>query len=132
MAPHDEWMATLPDKTEIVVPDEGNRPNLLGVAKAISVVQSRSYLGKRAVQLIAPFLKGEGAWRLLTIDFGAEARRYESEFLMCFAFVAARTDLSTTSPYFEVGFAQSETSEEEEPMFSLTVKSIVGIPFPMM
>ncbi|MGJ7512072.1 hypothetical protein [Variovorax sp. GT1P44] len=44
MAPHDEWMATLPDKTEIVVPEEGNRPNLLGVAKAISVVQSRSYL----------------------------------------------------------------------------------------
>jgi hypothetical protein len=132
MAPHDEWMATLPDKTEIVVSEEGNRPNLLGVAKAIAVVQSRSYLGKRAVQLIAPFLRSEGAWRLLTIDFGAEARRYESEFLMCFAFVAAHTDLSSTSPYFEVGFAQSEASEEDEPVFSLTVKAIVGIPFPMM
>jgi hypothetical protein len=132
MAPHDEWLATLPDKTEIVVPEEGDRPNPLSVAKAISVVQSRSYLGKRAVQLIAPFLRAEGAWRLLAIDFGAEARRYESEFLMCFAFVTANTDLSSTSPYFEVGFAQSRTSGEDEPTFSLTVKAIVGIPFPAM
>lgn len=132
MAPHDEWMATLPDKTEIVVPEDGDCPHALGVAKAISVVQSRSYLGKRAVQLIAPFLRGEGAWRLLTIDFGAEARRHESEFLMCFAFVAVNTDLSSTSPYFEVGFSPSKTSEEDEPVFSLTIKTVVGIPFPTM
>jgi hypothetical protein len=82
MAPHDEWMATLSDKTGIVVPDDGGRPNFLRVAKAISVAQSRSYLGKRAVQFIAPFIRGDGAWRLLTIDLGAEARRYESEFLI--------------------------------------------------
>jgi len=132
MAPHDEWMATLSDKTGIVVPDDGGRPNFLRVAKAISVAQSRSYLGKRAVQLIAPFIRNDGAWRLLTIDFGAEARRYESEFLMCFAFVAANTALSSTSPYFEVGFAQSKPSEEDEPAFSLTVKAIVGIPIPGM
>ena len=107
MAPLDEWMATLPDKTEIVVPDDGGRPNFLGVAKAISLAQSRSCLGKRAVQLIAPLIRGDGAWRLLSIDFGAETRRYESEFLMCFAFVAVNPVLSGTSPCFEVGFAQS-------------------------
>ena len=45
MAPHDEWMATLSDKTGIVVPDDGGRPNFLRVAKAISVAHSRSYLG---------------------------------------------------------------------------------------
>lgn len=131
MAPHWEWMATLADETEIVVPEEGDRPAALGVAKAISVVQSRPYLGKRAVLLIAPFLSGEGAWRLLTIDFGAEARRYESEFLMCFAFVAAKTHLSSSSPYFEVGFSQTTPSAADEPVFSLTVKAIAGIPFPV-
>ncbi|WP_213954752.1 MULTISPECIES: hypothetical protein [unclassified Variovorax] len=131
MAPHDEWKATLADQTEIMVPEEGDRPNPLGVAKAIAVVQSRAYLGGRAVQLIAPFLRGEGAWRLLTIDFGVEARRYESEFLMCFAFVAANTRLSSSSPYFVVGFSQSKASEEGEPVFSLTVKAIAGIPFPV-
>ncbi|WP_219216897.1 hypothetical protein [Variovorax boronicumulans] len=132
MEPHEEWMATLPDRTEIVVPEEGNRPDALGVAKAISVVQSRSYLGKRAVQLIAPFLRGEGSWRLLTIDFGAQARRYESEFLMCFAFVAAGKELLSTSPYFEVGFAQPNAADGDEPVFSLTVKTVVGIPFPVI
>lgn len=132
MAPHDEWMAILSDNTEIVVSEDGDSPDVLGVAKAVSVVQSRSYLGKRALQLIAPFLRGKGSWRLLTIDFGAEARRYESEFLMCFAFVAANTALSSTSPYFEVGFVRLKTSEEEEPLFSLTVKAIAGIPFPSM
>jgi len=131
MAPHEEWMATLPDKTEIVVPDEADRPSARDLAKAISVVQSRAYLGKRAVQLIAPFLPARGAWRLLTIDFGTEARRYESEFLMCFAFVAANTELSSASPYFEVGFSRSEVLENDEPVFGLTVKAIVGVPFPM-
>jgi hypothetical protein len=43
------------------------RPNFLGAAKAIPVAQSRSYLGKRAVQLIAPFIRCEGAWRLPAI-----------------------------------------------------------------
>lgn len=120
-APHNEWMAILPDEIEIVVSEDANRPNALGVAKAVSVVQSRSYLGKRAVQLIAPFLRAEGAWRLLTIDFGAEARRHDAEFLMCFAFVAADAELSSSCPYFEVGFSLSQVQEENEPVFSLAV-----------
>lgn len=132
MVPHEEWMATLPDKTEIVVLEEDNRPSGLGIAKAIAVVQSRSYLGKRAVQLIAPFLRGEGSWWLLTIDFGAESLRHESEFLMCFAFVAAGKELLSTSPYFEVGFAQPNEAEGGEPVFTLTVKTIIGNPLPVM
>ncbi|MBS0450047.1 MAG: hypothetical protein JSS14_01935 [Proteobacteria bacterium] len=120
-APHNEWMAILPDETEVVVSEAANRPDALGVAKAVSVVQSRSYLGKRAVQLIAPLLRAEGAWRLLTIDFGAEARRYDAEFLMCFAFVATNAELSSSSPYFEVGFSLSQVQEENEPVFCLGV-----------
>ena len=133
MAPHDEWMATLPDATEVVVDDdEEGRPDAADIEKAISVVQCRAYLGKRAVQLIAPFLPGDGKWRLLTIDFGAEARRYESEFLMCFAFVPVNSTLSRASPYFEVGFSLATGARAEDaPTFNVTVKAIVGIPFPL-
>jgi len=130
MTPHEEWMTVLADGTEVVVAARGSGPSPLGVEKAIAIVQSRSYLEKRAIQLIAPFLRDEGSWRLLTIDFGAEAHRYESEFLMCFAFVAANTTLSGTSPYFEVGFALPKQRQTEDPVFTLTVKAIVGIPFP--
>lgn len=132
MAPHDEWMATLPDTTEVVVNDQEGRPDAVDIQKAISVIQSRVYLGKRAVQLIAPFLPRDGKWRLLTIDFGAEARRYESEFLMCFAFVPVNSILSRASPYFEVGFSLATGAHAEDaPMFTVTVKAIVGIPFPL-
>ncbi|VTU15179.1 hypothetical protein SRS16CHR_01395 [Variovorax sp. SRS16] len=129
--PHEQWMTRLADDTEIVVAADGNGPSPLGIDKAIAIVQSRFYLEPRAIQLIAPFLKGRGSWRLLTIDFGVEALRHASEFLMCFAFVAANTTLCGTSPYFEVGFALPKQRPLEDPVFLLTVKTIVGIPFPM-
>lgn len=120
-APHSEWMAVLPDGTEIVVSEEADRPDALGVAKAVSVIQNRSYLGKRAMQLIATLSSIAGAWRLLTIDFGAEAQRHGAEFLMCFAFVESDADLSSSCPYFEVGFSPFPVKKENESVFSLTV-----------
>jgi hypothetical protein len=127
--PSEEWMTKLPDGTEVVVPASAGGPSPLGVEKAVAIVQSRWYLEKRAIQLIAPFRRGEGGWQLLTIDFGAEARRRDSEFLMCFAFMAANTTVSIASPYFEVGFALPERQQTEEPVFELTVKAVVGFPF---
>lgn len=119
-APYSEWMALLPDGTEVVVSEEADRPDALGVAKAVLVVQNRSHLGKRATQFIAPLSSIAGAWRLLTIDFGTEARRHGAEFLMCFAFVETDADLSSSCPYVEVGFSLFHVQKENEPVFSLT------------
>ena len=45
--PHGEWMAVLPDGTEIVVADVEAKPSSIGVKKAIAIVQGRAYLEAR-------------------------------------------------------------------------------------
>jgi len=76
----------LADSTKVVVPDVQGAPSSLALEKAVSIVQSRAYLERRALQLLVPFTKDRGDWRLVTLDFGVEAQRHECEFLMCFAF----------------------------------------------
>jgi len=46
---------------------------------------------------------------------------------MCFAFEAACSTLSITSPYAEVGFALMAPAAED-PLFILTIKTAVGFP----
>lgn len=82
-----EWVATLADRTTVVVNDWCDSPSVVGVEKAVSIVQSRAYLEHRARRLLLPFTKEAGSWRLETIDCGTEARRRGYEFLMCFALV---------------------------------------------
>lgn len=124
--PRDEWMATLADFTEVVVGDIRGGPSQVGIEKAVSIIQSRSYLERRALQLLAPFTKEDGRWQLVTLDFGAEARRHEFEFLMCFAFQIPNCELSIHSPNAEVGFALFRR-EAAEPVFILTVRTAVGL-----
>jgi hypothetical protein len=125
--PRDEWMAVLPDSTEVVVPDFRGAPNSLAIEKAVAIVQSRAYLEKRALQLLVPFTKDQGDWRLVTLDFGIEAQRHDCEFLMCFAFQVGSGELSITSPYVEVGFSLPIPTDED-PVFVLTVRTAVGFP----
>jgi len=122
-----EWVAPITQYTDVVVSDVEGAPSRVGVQKAISIVQSRSYLERRAIQLLIPLTKEPGSWRLVTIDFGAQARLHECEFLMCFAFEAACNALSITSPYAEVGFALMP-SVDQDPLFILTIKTAVGFP----
>jgi len=124
--PHDEWMAVLPDSIEIVVADVEGKPSSIGIEKAISIVQSRTYLEARARQLLSPLFKEDGEWRLVTIDFGIEAQHHDCEFLMCFAFQVAKADLAASSPYVEVGFALPVRSSIG-PMFILTIQSGIGL-----
>lgn len=121
----DEWMAVLAELTEVVVADVRGAPSPLGIEKAASVVQSRAYLERRAVQLLVPFTKDDGAWRLVTLDFGVEAQHQKCEFLMCFAFQATNNELSIASPYAEVGFALPMQTGED-PIFVLTVRRTAG------
>jgi hypothetical protein len=79
-----EWVATPADRTNVVVSDWCAAPSPLGIEKAGSIVQGRAYLEHRACGLLLPFTKEAGSWRLVTIDFGTEARRHGCEFLMCF------------------------------------------------
>lgn len=128
--PHDEWMAVLPDSTEIVVADVGGKPSSIGIEKAIAIVQSRAYLEARARQLLVPFGKENGEWRLVAIDFGIEAQHHDCEFLMCFAFQATKPNLTDTSPYVEVGFAlpvRVSVSPSFTPMFILTIQTTAGL-----
>lgn len=128
--PRDEWMAVLPDSTEIVVADVEGKPSSIGIERAISIVQSRAYLEARARQLLVPLGKGDGEWRLVAIDFGIEAQHHDCEFLMCFAFQATKADLSATSPYVEVGFAlpvRLSVSPSYSPMFILTIQAATGL-----
>lgn len=128
--PHGEWMAVLPDNTEIVVAEVNGKPCPIGIEKAIVIVQSRAYLEARARQLLVPLGKEDGEWRLVSIDFGIEAQRHDSEFLMCFAFQATKTDLADTSPYVEVGFAlpvRLSVSPSFSPMFILAIQTTVGL-----
>ncbi|MEO7128596.1 MAG: hypothetical protein ABI040_06995 [Rhodoferax sp.] len=79
------------------------------------------------MQLLLPFTKEAGNWKLVTLDFGAQAVLLECEFLMCFAFQACSGELSITSPYVEIGFALV-TSIAPDPLFVLSVKTAVGFP----
>lgn len=123
--PHDEWMAVLSDLTEIVVADAGGEPCSIGVEKAVSVLQSRTYLEARARRLLESLGRRDGEWRLVTIDFGLEAQRHDCEFLMCFAFQATKSDLVESSPYVEVGFALSMRAAVDL-MFILTIRTVAG------
>jgi hypothetical protein len=123
--PHREWVATLGDRTNVVVSDWCAAPSPLGVEKAVSIVQSRAYLEHRARLLLPLFGKQTGSWRLATIDFASAARRHRCEFLMCFAVQDTRGVLSNTSPSVEVGFALPAPGAME-PVFVLTVATVVG------
>lgn len=123
-------MSVLPDNTEIVVADVAGKPSPIGIEKAIAIVQSRAYLEARARQLLVPLGKRDGEWRMVAIDFGNEALHHDCEFLMCFAFQAAKADLAATSPYVEVGFAlpvRLSVSPGCSPMFILTIQTTVGL-----
>jgi hypothetical protein len=120
-----EWMAVLSDSTEVVVPDVQGAPSSLAIEKAVSIVQSRSYLEKRARQLLKSFTANEGNWRLVTLDFGVAAMRHECEFLMCFAFESTNGELSITSRYVEIGFSLA-VQIDEDPLFILTIRSAIG------
>jgi hypothetical protein len=121
----DEWIAVLADSTEVVVADVRGAPSSLGIEKAVSIVQSRAYLERRALQLLVPFTREDGRWRLVTIDFGVEAMRHECEFLMRFAFQGGAGELSVTSPYVEVGFSLPVPTGED-PVFVMTVRTAAG------
>jgi hypothetical protein len=123
-----EWIATLADRTHVVVGDCCGSPSELGVEKAVSIVQSRGYLESRARRLLLPFTKEGGSWQLVTIDFGAAARRHACEFLMAFAFRANDSVLSTTSgPYIAIGFALPMPLALD-PIFVLRVVTVAGLP----
>lgn len=59
--PRQEWVATLEDRTTVVVNDWCDSPSVVGVEKAVSIVQSRAYLEQRARRLLLPFTKEAGA-----------------------------------------------------------------------
>ena len=120
-----EWVAPITQHTDVVVSDVDGVPSSIGIAKALSIVQSRAYLERRAVQLLVPLTKEPGSWQLVTLDFGAQAHLHACEFLMCFAFEAMSCELSITSPYAEVGFALMAPAAED-PLFILTIKTAVG------
>ena len=122
-----EWVASVTQHTDVVVGDADGTPSPLGIAKALSIIQSRAYLERRAVQLLAALTKEPGSWRLVTLDFGAQALIHRCEFLMCFAFEASHSELSITSPYAEIGFALLPQAPGD-PLFLLTVKTAVGLP----
>ncbi|UBM08794.1 hypothetical protein [Cupriavidus metallidurans] len=62
--PHDEWMAVLPDNTEIVVADMAGKPAPRGIEKAIATAQSRAYSEALARQLLVPLSAREILSRL--------------------------------------------------------------------
>jgi hypothetical protein len=125
--PRHEWTATLPDLTRVVVRDWCDAPSVVGIEKAVSIVQSRAYLEHRARRLLAPFTKEAGSWRLVTLDFGTEAQSHGCEFLMCFAFRATNGVLSITSPSVKIGFALPAQAATD-PIFVLTVVTADGFP----
>ncbi|MEO8925373.1 MAG: hypothetical protein ABI330_21575 [Caldimonas sp.] len=100
-----EWIATLPDLTRVIVSDVRGAPSTVGIEKAVSIVQSRSYLEQRARRLLLPFTKEAGTWSLATLDFGVAAGRHGCQFLMGFDFRALSGILSITSPSVDIGFA---------------------------
>jgi hypothetical protein len=122
-----EWVATLADRTNIVVSDWCAAPSPLDIEKAVSIVQSRAYLEHRARLLLPRSATQTESWKLATIDFASAARRHRCEFLMCFAVQDTSGVLSITSPSVEIGFALPEPSATD-PVFVLTVATVVGLP----
>jgi hypothetical protein len=59
----EEWVAPISQDADVVVSDVGGAPSPVGVAKALSIVQSRAYLERRAIQLLIPWTKESGSWR---------------------------------------------------------------------
>jgi hypothetical protein len=118
-----DWIAILTDESELVVPDAHGAPDQPAVAKAAAILQSRAYLQGRALQLVSHLVREEGAWQLVTLDFGAMAQGAGCEFLMCFAFQASGQALSVGSPYAEVGFALFNQSGRD-PVFTLMSKTV--------
>jgi hypothetical protein len=125
--PQREWVATLADLVNVVVSDCCDLPSVLGLQRAVSIVQGRAYLESRARRLLRPFGKEDGSWRLVTIDFGAEARRHGCEFLMGFSSRATEGVPSLACPDVEVGFALPSPAPVD-PIFVLTVVSAGGFP----
>jgi hypothetical protein len=125
--PDREWVATLADLTTVVVSDCCDSPSALGLEKAVSIVQSRAYLENRARRLLRPFGAQNESWRLVTIDFGADARRHGCEFLMGFSSRATDGVPSIACPAVEVGFALPSPAHVD-PIFVLTVVSAGGFP----
>jgi hypothetical protein len=123
--PYREWVATLKDRTNVVVSDWCAAPSPLGIEKAVSIVQSRAYLERRARLLLPRFGKQAGSWRLAIIDFASAARRHRCEFLMCFAAQDTSGARSITSPSVEIGFALP-APDAMDPVFVLTVTRVVG------
>jgi hypothetical protein len=122
--PYREWVATLANRTNVVVSDWCAAPSPLGIEKAVSIVQSRAYLENRARLLLLPFGKETASWRLATIDFASAARRHRCEFRMCFAVQDTSGVLSMTSPSVEIGFALPAPGATD-PVFVLTVVTVV-------
>lgn len=124
--PRDEWSTTLHDNTEIIVLGAGDRPCPVGVAKAVSIVQSRTYLEAQARRLLVPLTRQDGEWRLARIDFGLEAQHLDCEFLMCFTFQKRIGDLNAVGPYVEVGFALPAGSRVSQ-VFTLVIQTAIGL-----
>ena len=97
-APLDEWLAVLPDGTEVVVPGDAYAPDVIGMRKARDVLEARVSLESQARQLLAALAPQTTSWRLLSLDFGTAARRHQCDFLMCFV-----PDDAIRGPYVEVG-----------------------------
>jgi hypothetical protein len=123
---HDEWMATLPDSTEIVVADVGGKPSSRGIEKAIAILQNRAYFEARARQLLVPLGEEDGEWRLVAIDFGVKAQQHDCEFLMCFAFQRMGPSVAVANPHVEIGFNLLVRSNVD-PMFILTIETMAGL-----
>lgn len=93
-------------------------------------MQSRAYLEARARRLLVLLGKADGGWRLAAIDFGAEARRRDCEFLMRFAFEAGKAGPAAPSPRVEVGFAlplPSGAGSGFRPVFFLAIETMAGL-----
>jgi hypothetical protein len=125
--PYREWVATLTDRTNVVVSDWCAAPSPLGIEKAVSIVQSRAYLEHRARLLLSLFGKQTGSWRLATIDFASAARRRRCEFLMSFSGQDTSGARSIMSPSVEIGFALPAPGAMD-PVFVLAVTTVVGFP----
>ena len=124
---HREWVATLADLTMVVVNDCCGAPSQVGIEKAVSIVQSRGYLEQRARLLLLRVTKEAESWRLVSINFAAEARRHGCEFLMCFAVQDVDGVLPSASPSVEIGFALPAPGAMD-PVFVLAVTTVVGFP----
>ena len=72
-----EWGAHLTEDADVVVAAADGVPSPTGIAKAVSIIQSRNYLETRAIQLLLPFTKEAGSWKLVTLVFGAQADLFE-------------------------------------------------------